>query len=81
MSTVATDTLIHTYEAGEFHERLTNHGQVVDIEAVDQAIQNGCESFRDAEGYWPNKSNDEDWESVLYRALDSLEIDHDLVGM
>lgn len=73
--------LMHTHEAGILFDRITSHGQEVVVEAVDRAIQGACEDFRDKEGYWPSKSNSEDWDFVEYRALDSLEIDHELVGM
>ena len=73
--------LMHPYETELLFDRLENWGQHREKVAIDNAIQGAIENFRDREGYWPSKGNDMDMSYVQYGALDSLEIDYDLVGL
>lgn len=74
-------TLMHTWRTEQLQERLEQWGEERTVQQVDQSIQNACESFRDREGHWPNLDNDETWDFVVYGAVESLDIDHDLVGL
>lgn len=73
--------LMHPHYATDLHERLEGWGQDRTIQAVDQAIQNSVENYREQEGHFPTLSNDYDWDYVQYGAVASLDIDHDLVGL